>query len=177
MIHLPLLRHKHQSKSAVSVTPPYCTMPGNSQFPLRRSDLSLSQDAVPSFNEKSLEFGSDMKTLQNKMKIKRKRYLILLVSVSCILFFLLGSAKTGSASGEEEAPLPYKMKKSMLRKGTEKINHYTIPLRSMVQSKTHHHDESISNSRPHPKESYPEFQEKMYKLTADNWQSYHEEEP
>lgn len=70
-------------------------------------------------------------------------------------------------------PIPYTIRKSALRKGGGLVYDYAKIMGHKLPTRFKQHPDSpLSNSKPHPKQDFPEFQSKMYKLTAEDWPTY-----
>lgn len=81
-----------------------------------------------------------------------------------------------SSIHDEAIRIPYKVQKSILEKSSGAVYDYArlathkVPVPPPFNRNKK--GGSISNSRPHAKQSYPEFQQDMYKLTAHEWAEY-----
>lgn len=96
---------------------------------------------------------------------------ILVVVVFCLVVFFFPSARE-VADAESAPPTPYTVKNSYLRSGSGWVVDQARVMGGRMRVPFSRHHSSLSNSRPHPVTHYPEFQERMYKLTAQDWPSY-----
>jgi hypothetical protein len=112
-------------------------------------------------------------TKYNKNHRTRNAGIILLV-VLCLVVFFIPTPQEIVDLEEEAPPTPYMIQKSYLRKGSGYVLDYArvVGEKIPVPFKKAAGDQILSNSMPHPKGHYPDFQEKMYKLTAKDWDEY-----
>lgn len=107
--------------------------------------------------------------LESKGK-KNRNLGIVVVAFICLLIYLVPTPQEMDES-ESAPPTPYTVHKSVLRKGSGYVYDYA----KVVGDKIPFHKGAaspLSNSKPHQVQTYPEFQEKMYKLTAEDWPTY-----
>ena len=107
-------------------------------------------------------------------KGKTNRNIVIgIVACVCLFVFMIPTPSEMTES-EMNPPIPYTVRKSPLRKGGGMVYDYAKIVGHKIPKPyfKSHPDSPLSNSRPHPVQDFPEFQEKMYKLTADNWSAY-----
>jgi hypothetical protein len=119
--------------------------------------------------------------LSSRNNHKNRNAGILLVLFVCLLVYFIPTPQE-IVDAELAPPTPYTIKKSYLRQGSGFVFDYARvagqkiprPFRDKggVGRGGRNGNSPLSNSHPHPVENYPEFQNKMYKLTAQDWPTY-----
>lgn len=111
-------------------------------------------------------------SLENQGRKNRNRGILLVLIICLLVYFVPTPGELDDSEGAP--PTPYTVQKSVLRKSSGMVYDYAklaggkIPV--PFNNKNKH--APLSNSRPHPVQEFPEFQEKMYKLTAEDWPTY-----
>ncbi|UZJ56088.1 hypothetical protein CBS101457_005408 [Exobasidium rhododendri] len=119
-------------------------------------------------------YSSSMST--SKSNHKNRNAGILLVLFICLLVYFIPTPQE-ILDAELAPPTPYTIKKSYIRQGSGFVFDYArvvgekIPV-PFKNGRNRKGENPLSNSHPHPAETYPDFQNKMYKLTADDWPTY-----
>lgn len=99
---------------------------------------------------------------------------LLIILIVCLIVYLIPTQRE-SLEAEGAPPTPYTVRKSYLRKGSGWVVDHARVMTDVIPRPALFKDgkpKSISNSKPHPVQNYPEFQDKMYKLTAKTWPEY-----
>lgn len=137
----------------------------------KKRGLSLSNPVTQSSKPST----SLRKTIKTPSK-EQRNFGLLIILIVCLVVYLIPTQRE-SMEAEGAPPTPYTVRKSYLRKGSgwvvdhARVMTEVIPRPALLKNGK---PKSISNSKPHPKQNFPEFQSKMYKLTAENWAEYEE---
>jgi hypothetical protein len=101
---------------------------------------------------------------------KNRNLGIIIVAIICLLIYLVPTPKEIDEL-ESAPPTPYTVHKSVLKKSSGYVYDYAKVVGHKIPFRKGNNT-PLSNSRPHPVQTFPDFQEKMYKLTAEDWDSY-----
>lgn len=102
---------------------------------------------------------------------RQRNVALLFLVVVCLLLFLIPTPQE-ELDPEAAPPTPYTIRKSYLRTGSGWVLDNARVVASRIPKPFDSHSYPLSNSQPHGRQKFPEFQNKMYKLTAEDWQTY-----
>lgn len=135
----------------------------------KKRGMSLSNPVTQSTRSSA----SLRKSIKTPSKEQRNLGLLIILIV-CLIVYLIPTQRE-SMEAEGAPPTPYTVRKSYLRKGSGWVVDHAKVMTEVIPRPALFKDgrpKSISNSKPHPVQSYPEFQDRMYKLTAKTWPEY-----
>lgn len=98
------------------------------------------------------------------------RRIVAVFLLLCIITLNILSPKTSTY--DEVMQIPYTVRRSSFKKGTRWILQNSRATAKKITTSFKLDDNNSGLNPPHPVQSYPNFQERMYKLTAENWRDY-----
>lgn len=111
-------------------------------------------------------------SLRNTSATQRNAGLLVVVLL-CLIVYLIPTPGE-RIDAEAAPPTPYTVRKSYLRTGGGWVLDNARVVRERIPSpfRSDAQGRPLSNSKPHEKQEFPDFQSRMYKLTAEDWPEY-----
>lgn len=133
----------------------------------KKRDMSLSKPVTQA--RKSTQ--SLRRSIKTPSKQQRNAGLLVILIV-CLIVYLIPTQRE-MLDAEAAPPTPYTVQRSYLRSGSGWVlDHARVIGEKIPKPFAGQHAHHISNSKPHPPQNFPDFQDKMYKLTAQTWPEY-----